>query len=354
MKDLKYKFDEVESCECIGDFEDEYVYDIEVNNDTHTFIANDILVHNSLYMSYDKLLQSIIGIEDMSVRDKLDIIVGINEKFLNQHNKKYMEEYYASRHVKSIHDFELETVNLSGLWLDVKKRYCQLLLWKDGKYFDMDSLPMKVKGLEMTKSSYPKCVREGLKRVVRSVLETTQDTNLWEKINQLVQREKQKFNQADIEDICASQGVNGYTKYIIDKDGFETSKGAHAQVIDKTGTILYTAMKCPSNVRALGTYNTLREAHQLKGDPIYGGKCKIYIYKSPIKTRNKNNTDPYVFAFQAHNYPKWAEEYAPIDREAMFQKYFLDPLNRICSESMKMKPFKLDGSRDINLFDDLW
>ena len=230
----EYKFDEIESCECIGNFEDEYVYDVEMADDTHTFIGNDILVHNSLYMSYDKLLQSIIGVEDMSAQDKLDIIVGINEKFLNQHNKKYIEDYYASRYVKSIHDFELETVNLSGLWLDVKKRYCQLLLWKDGKYFDADSLPMKVKGLEMTKSSYPKFVRESLKRVVRSILETTDNTNLWAKTNQLVQQEKIKFNQADIEDICASQGVNGYTKYIIDEDKFNMSKGAHSQIIDKT------------------------------------------------------------------------------------------------------------------------
>ena len=349
----EYKFDEIESCECIGNFEDEYVYDVEIADDTHTFIGNDILVHNSLYMSYDKLLQSIIGIEDMSSRDKLDIIVGINEKFLNQHNKKYIEDYYASRYVKSIHDFELETVNLSGLWLDVKKRYCQLLLWKDGKYFDTDSLPMKVKGLEMTKSSYPKFVRESLKRVVRSILETTDNTNLWTKTNQLVQQEKIKFNQADIEDICASQGINGYTKYIIDENKFNTSKGAHSQIIDKAGTILYTAMKCPANVRALGTYNTLREAHHLKGDPIYGGKCKIYIYKDPNKTRSKAKGDPCMFAFQSHNYPSWAEEYAPIDREAMFQKYFLDPLNRICSESMGLKPFKLDGSFEIDLFGNL-
>ena len=345
----KYKFDEVESCECIGNFENEYVYDVEMSDDTHTFIANDILVHNSLYMSYDRLLQSILNIEDMPMQDKLNIIVGINEKFLNQHNKKFMDEYYASRHVKSIHDFELETVNLSGLWLDVKKRYCQLLLWKDGKYFDLDSLPMKVKGLEMTKSSYPKFVREGLKRVVRSILETTDSTNLWDKINILVQQEKQKFNQADIEDICSSCGVNGYTKYIIDEQEFNTSNGAHMQVLDNENTILYTAMKCPVNVRALGTYNALREAHKLPGDPIYGGKCKIYIFKTPNKFYNESK-DPYAFAFQSHNYPKWADKYAPIDRDAMFQKYFLDPLNRICGESMGLNPFKLDGSKELNLF----
>lgn len=49
---IEYKFDEIESCELIGEFNDEYVYDVEVDDDTHTFIANDILVHNSLFVSF--------------------------------------------------------------------------------------------------------------------------------------------------------------------------------------------------------------------------------------------------------------------------------------------------------------
>ena len=32
-------------------FDDEYVYDIEVD-DTHTFFGNDILVHNSIYVEF--------------------------------------------------------------------------------------------------------------------------------------------------------------------------------------------------------------------------------------------------------------------------------------------------------------
>ena len=47
-----YTLEEIESCEIIGDFQDEYVYDVEVDDETHTFIANDILVHNSLFVSF--------------------------------------------------------------------------------------------------------------------------------------------------------------------------------------------------------------------------------------------------------------------------------------------------------------
>jgi hypothetical protein len=52
MDKLYYEFDEVESCELIGNFDNEYVYDVEVEDDTHTFIANDILIHNSLFVSF--------------------------------------------------------------------------------------------------------------------------------------------------------------------------------------------------------------------------------------------------------------------------------------------------------------
>lgn len=308
---------------------------------------------DSLYISYTNLLSTIKEFDTMTLRQKLDVIVHINTDFLNDHNKKYMEEYYSSRFAKSIHDFELETVALSGLWMNVKKRYCQILLWKDGKYFDVDSLPLKVKGLEMIKSSYPKFDREALKRVVRSILESTDSNNLWAYINQLVQKEKMKHREADLEDICASIGVNGYSKYIIDAETSKSMKGAHIQCIDKYNTMLYTAPKCPANVRALGTYNTLREAHHLSGDPIYGGKVKTYVYKAPT-LNSKKCGDPFVFAFQSKNYPKWANEYAPVDHDAMFQKYFLDPLNRICEASMQFKPFKLDGSIDLDLFADFF
>lgn len=325
-----------------------------LNNGGHmiTVVYGDT---DSLYISYAKLLSTINEFESMSQREKLDVIVHINTDFLNDHNKKYMEEYYATRHVKSIHDFELETVARSGLWLNVKKRYCQILLWKDGKYFDVDSLPLKVKGLEMIKSSYPKFDREALKRVVRGILEADSDKNLWEHTNILVQQERMKHNDADLEDVCAATGINGYTKYIIEDEAtFNSTKGAHVQIIDKKGTKLYTAPKCPANVRALGTYNTIRVANGLSGEPIYGGKCKTYIFKSPNPMYRKKDADPFVFAFQSKNYPKWAYEYAPIDRDSMFKKYFLDPLNRICKDSMHFAPFTLDGSRQMDLFDGLF
>ena len=52
MNSNDYIIEEIESIEQLNDFNNEEVYDIEVADDSHTFIANDILVHNSVYSTY--------------------------------------------------------------------------------------------------------------------------------------------------------------------------------------------------------------------------------------------------------------------------------------------------------------
>ena len=237
---MEFEFEDIESIEMVGQFDEEYVYDIEMDDPTHTFIANDILVHNSLYISYDNLLSTINGYDKMKLEDICKLLVKFNTEFMDGHNRDFMEEYYKQRFVESIHNFELETVALSGVWLDVKKRYAQILLWKDGKYYDTDNLPMKVKGLEIIKSSVPTQARGGLKRMVRYLLEDDNDDFLIQRLNIKMQDELRKWEMADLEDVCGNMKVNNYTKYVLD---------------DNNPLALKVAPKCPANVKALGNYN---------------------------------------------------------------------------------------------------
>lgn len=337
MIELEYIFDEIEICECVGLFEDEYVYDIEMIDETHTFIANDILVHNSLYISYENLVKSIDGYENMTPEERGRIVVDFNTKYLDAHNREVMAEHYKNRHVVSVQNFELETLALSGVWLDVKKRYAQILLWKDGKTYSIaEGLPMKSKGLELIKASYPKQTREGLQRLTRYLLEDSGDSQyLLHRLNAKMQEEKRLYYEADIDDICASMKVNGYKQYMIcDNDPYGG---------------LMVKPKCPANVRAAGNYNRLRQIHKLPGDPIYGGKVKYYVYY-PDGTIHKKNGKGSVeyFAYQAKNYPKWADTYAPVARGLMFQKFTMDPFNRIL-EAIGIGTLNLDGSVQMGL-----
>ena len=289
---------------------------------------------DSLYICYNQLVKSIVGSDKMSIEQIRDIIIELNTKFLDGHNEDFMNEYYNSRHCQSVQKFELETLAYSECRLDVKKRYAQLLLWKDGKVYDVDRLEMKVKGLEMIKSSYPKQAREALKRMVRYILEDGGDDGyLLQRVNIKLMEEKSKFYQADLEDVCGNVGVQNYTKYILSDE-------------DPSG--LKIAPKCPYNVRALGNYNWIRNTNNLPGDPLFGGKMKWYcFYPNGIKTKKKQ--DPDYFAFQSRNYPKWADKYAPICREAMFERTILDPLNRIM-ESTQIGQLNADGSIQMGLF----
>ena len=334
-----FEFIEIESCECIGAFEDEYVYDIEMDDPTHTFIANDILVHNSIYTSYEPLLKTIKGYETMTLEEKRNIIARINTEFMDQHNEEYINEYFKGRYGKSVHKFELETIALSGVWLNVKKRYAQILMWKDGKIFDLDNLPLKVKGLEIAKSSYPKCARDGLKHMVRYLLEDDGEGYLLQRLNVEMMKWRDRFVQAPLEEICGNMGVQGYTKYIL----YDT---------DPSG--LKVADKCPSNVRALGNYNWIRNTKNLPGDPLYGGKMKWYCY-APTGTAKKKGKKVQLwdgieyFAFQSGSYPKWADTYAPVCRLVMFEKMMIDPFNRII-ESSGLGKLSADGSIQMGLF----
>lgn len=304
----------------------------------HSYVVPVYGDTDSIYTSYEPLLKTIKGYEIMTLEEKRDIIARINTEFMDQHNKEYIDEYFKGRYGKSVHAFELETIALSGVWLNVKKRYAQILMWKDGKVFDLDNLPLKVKGLEIAKSSYPKCARNGLKHMVRYLLEDNGEGYLLQRLNIEMMKMKEVFMNAQLEDICGNMGVQGYTKYILD---------------DENPTGLQTAPKCPSNVRALGNYNWIRNTKKLPGDPLYGGKMKWYCYvPGTLKKKGKKNVTYEgieYFAFQSGSYPKWADTYAPVNRLIMFEKMMIDPFNRII-ESSGIGKLSADGNVQMGLF----
>lgn len=297
---------------------------------------------DSLYISYGQLIKTLKGYENMSIAEKRDIIVGINTKFLDHHNREFIDEYYKSRYGQSVHDFELETLNRAGIWGDSKKRYAQILLWKDGKIMDMDNIKLKVKGLEVVKRSFPKLSRDMLGELFIFMLKNAGDQYLIQKLNQEAMRLKGKWTVADIESISGSVKVNNYFKYIKCDTGPEL---IFNRIDPKTGEMIKAV---PWNARALGTYNRIRNYYNLPGEPIYGGLVHWYIIRNE-GTKSKKDAQVQYFAYQAANLPKWSQQYAPIDRVTMFQQTVLDPINRML-EANKMPLLNIDGSLQISLF----
>ena len=281
---------------------------------------------DSLYIEFDTLLKTVVGYDSKTDRELADIVVKINEMFLNEHNRIYIADYFKSRHVKSVHNFELETVAKSGFWLNVKKHYAQILYWKDGKYYDDDNLPIKVKGIEVIQSSTPKLSRSQLKGLIRKLLESD-GRYVINELNMEMQKYKKEFYNAEIEDISGSISVNNYDKYIV------TDRGQ--QLMCKKG--------CPYQVRALGFYNWIINSNRLPEENIYGGKMKFYI----TDKSNKNYTE--FFAYPSKNLPKWSQKYAKINRPAMFQRTVINPFNNIL-EGIGMPQLFIDGNIQLAMF----
>ena len=82
--EFEYIFDDIEICECVGYFEDEYVYDIEVEN-THCLIVNGVVAHNCMdalrygLEGHIKNFDKNVGLVDATPRpDKIESFI-VNE-----------------------------------------------------------------------------------------------------------------------------------------------------------------------------------------------------------------------------------------------------------------------------------
>ncbi len=329
--DNNFEFVDIEVCECIGYFEDEYVYDIEMDDETHTFIANDILVHNSNYLVINHILNSIKGVETWTDIQKAQFCVDLSEKYLNNLFNTTLYDYFKERNVDSVHNFELETVAKTGIWIDVKKRYAQSILWKDGRMYDTPQI--KIKGLEIVRSSSPTYSRKILKEMMGVLLlEDDSDFNLVNKLNNISQRALMNAPDQYIDDLCENMSVNNYAKYVVN---------------DKEGLYPQTVKGTPFNVNATALYNWIVNKNKYQDENIYGGKIKIYIINDH-KKRKPTTSDRY-FAFMAEAYPKWGMKEAPINYTAMHEKTILNPINRIL-EAINMNMLRADGSLTISLF----
>ena len=293
---MEYIFEDIEEIECIGEFEDEYVYDIEVDDETHTFIANDILVHNSIYMEFNELMKNCSGWEGT----EKEFVMKLYQVRLKGYIERILQNYADHFNAENFLVFELETISKSAIWLS-KKKYIKDLIWHDPDLDYESGTHVESKGIEIIQSSTPIFARTHLQELATYLL-LTDNINIKEFTNKL-KSIKRQFKLANIDDISFSKRVNNYKQYIInDYDKFEFG------------------LKCPPGVKAAGYHNYLlnnskyREKYNLIGN---GEKLKIYYSKDPHCE---------VFAYSPGDFPS---EIAPdIDYDTQFEKCILDPINR--------------------------
>ena len=190
-----------------------------------------------------------------------------------------------------------EVIADKGIWTK-KKRYVLSIWDKEGIRYDKPKL--KYTGLEMKRSTTPKSCRKAMMKCCELILHGTQ-----EELYQYVQQYYDEFMRMPVEEIAIPKGVKGLDKY--------------------TDPRSIAASGCPQHVRAALWHNFLIEQKGLQSiyAPITEGEKIKYVY---LKTPNPTHQN--AIAFQGSLPPEFGlEKY--VDREALYEKNFLEPMERI-------------------------
>jgi DNA polymerase elongation subunit (family B) len=280
--------------QCVINALNEFLNDL-LHMKNHDFCAASDT--DSCYICLDKLVEKIFpnGAETSKIVDFLD-------KACNDINKRVIEKVisdlgdYINLHRKAL-SFKREVISDKSVFV-CKKKYIMNVLDSEGVRYAEPKL--KVMGIETVRSSTPQIVRDELKRAIKLIMSTDEDT-----IIRLIADFRQRFNTCSPEEVAFPRSVNGLDKYS-----------------DKNS--IY-GLKTPIHVKGALIYNHLIHKYHLENKYemiMEGNKVKFLYLKVPNPTGDK------VIAFPG-KLPKEFKCHDFVDYEKQFESSFLSPLKTI-------------------------
>lgn len=313
-----YILEDIASVEKLPDFDNEFVYDIEVD-DTHMFIANDILVHNSIYVEFGRVCNWLKVPQEERPKFVVDLWNYAVGPFMQQKYEEYAKDYNCD---KNIQNLELEKISDITMYF-AKKRYAMSECWKEPNIFLPKLSKIIYKGIEIVKGSTPSYARECMEDFVHFVIgwyaENMENQNAKLPMEQIIKKlkhYKSVFIMKSPDDICAASSVGDYEKYILS----DTNK-------------LIIGDKCPAHIKACGTYNYLLNRPKNKKYKVKYSKIQS---KQTVRWYYCKDKELEVFAYLPGSYP--AEFAPPIDMDTQFEKVLLAFLNKIVSDVLGYPP----------------
>ena len=264
---MTHNFEAIHSIEQLSDFDDEYVYDISMaktseSEDLQTFIANDILVHNtdSNYVTYDYVFES-LGLDSKKIdtKEAVDFIVYFIKNRMDPIYDSVLKTSIAKRNGQSTMIFELEKIGGFSIFA-AKKKYVFAKLWHDGKYI-ADKKQLQSTGIELAQRTTPLKVRKIIETFVNTIF-VSKGVISSNTFFGMCKSVKDKLQTATPADLAKSAGIKTYSAYVIDDK--ETIK---------------LKMKCPVSVRGAARYNQIVWQRGLQATYPYlkdGSKGKMY------------------------------------------------------------------------------
>lgn len=293
---MQLNYTKVEQCtiESLGVVELD-VYDIEVE-DNHNFFANSILVHNSVYLDCQPLVDKIC------VGKSKEFTVKFLDTFGKTECQKVIDSsidfiFDKTNAMQKVMGSKREVIASKALFRG-KKNYALYIHDSEGVKYDPPKI--KVLGIEVVRSSSPQWCRSRLKDGIKIMFENDE---LY--MRDWFKKASEEFLKLKVEEISSPKGVSDIDKWV-------TSSGY------KKG--------CPMHVRASILYNTnvtnLKEYRKL----FNGDKIK-YVY---LKLPNPINENIIGFP-TSERLPKEFNLDNYIDYDLQFEKVFRNPLESLTS-----------------------
>ena len=316
------------SIENLGETED-YVYDIEVE-DNHNFFGNNILVHNSDYLKFDKVVYKIFKekfnnkkFEDLNedeIKQLTDMILEFIEKEIQPIINEAVNEVQdmLNAYHKGFVGAKVEKIMNRGIWV-AKKKYAVMKIWEEGAYYTTPSL--SVTGLELVKSSTPEFAKSVFEKALKIML-----LNDERELQLYLKEVKKEFDEL----VKTPEGVKQIARISgVSNLNYDTSCWCR-EVLDDNGNLI-KKLPAPMNSRASILHNQLvkklglEEKYELIEE---GNKVRFVYLKMPNPIKEN------VIGFLDENFLVDSGLLEYVDKELQFEKVIEQPL-KIISEAIK-------------------
>lgn len=284
---------------------DNWVYDCEVDDDLHSFYANDILVHNSQFVNLKCVSEHIAKkngqtklLCDWPKKEKIELWNTVS-KFVDDEVNKFVRDlvhdYCHTSEIKPL-TYELEYMCDANLYQG-KKMYYIHKMFSEGDYVD----ETKAAGLALKKGVTSKEMKNFLKDCYDGAL-------------------FKKWQQKDYEDYISNL-YDEFSKFTIDQIAFWQGYKA------ERNSVGFLQMEKGATLTAKGVtyYNQILKKMGLtkKYDQIIVGN-KVRLCN--VESSNKFGID--IIAFLPGQWPKEFDSIFKVDYPTMFNKIILMQLKR--------------------------
>ena len=193
--------------------QEEWVYDIEVENN-HNFFGNNILLHNSIYFSIDnfmKLYQE--KNPGLTINEYVDWADNFEKKIIQPIIKKTIDDFAEELNAynKDKIGAEREVIADAAVFTS-KKHYYMRVRDNEGTRYPDDDPKIKVMGLDLIKSSTPKWTKKYLKESINKILDSDES-----ELKSWIKKIKQEYTSVNLNEIAHVGGVSNLNYKLGDK-----------------------------------------------------------------------------------------------------------------------------------------